>query len=313
MNWNPALPPTQAGRTIVVTGATAGIGYYAAEQLAAAGAEVVLASRSSAKLRTAQEAIRSTVPHARLRSVVLELGSFAAIDEAAAQLVELPRLDGVLLNGAPMVFSRRARTADGLAMILGTHAVANVRLIARIVPAMIASATGNDAFGRIVHTSTGFVSRFCYDLTDLAKAPWTGVGAYTKAKTATEVFAYELDRRLKAAGAPVASIVVRPGVGVDAKTPQRPGIRDDTTPYRRNPYTPWAQGKDQAAWPAVRALTDPDLRGGELIAPAGGLRGEPALLPPLDRTAHPSAAEAERVWRELEELAGVQLAFTPAH
>ena len=43
MTWNPARPPTQAGRTMVVTGATAGIGYFAAEQLAAAGADVAAA------------------------------------------------------------------------------------------------------------------------------------------------------------------------------------------------------------------------------------------------------------------------------
>lgn len=312
MEWNPASLPAQSGRTIVVTGATAGIGYFAAEQLASAGAEVVLASRSPAKLRTAQEAIRARVPDAQLRSVVLELGSFTAIDEAAAQLAELPRVDGILLNGAPMSFSTRARTEDGLPLVLGAHALANIRLVARVLPSMIESANRNNTVGRVVHTSTGFVSRFRYDLDDLGKVPWTGVGAYTKAKTATEVFAFELDRRLKAAGAPVASIVVRPGVGVDAKTPQRPGIRDATTPYRRNPYTPWAQGKDQAAWPAVRALTDPDVHGGELFAPAEGLRGEPVSLPPLDRTAHPSAAEAERVWRQLEQLAAVQLSVPVA-
>ncbi|GAB2510304.1 hypothetical protein GCM10027064_04700 [Microbacterium petrolearium] len=50
MSWNPDRLPDLRGRVYAVTGATGGIGYFAAEQLAAAGAEVVLVSRSAAKL-----------------------------------------------------------------------------------------------------------------------------------------------------------------------------------------------------------------------------------------------------------------------
>lgn len=307
MPWNPANPPKQTGRTIVVTGATAGIGYFAAEQLAAAGADVVLAARSPEKLRAATAAILDRVPDASLRSVVIDLTSLSSVDRAAAELSNLPRLDGILLNGGAMSMSTSATTDEGLPLLLGTHVVANVRLVAGILPALVSSAVAHGSTGRVVHTSTGFVHQFRYDLDDLRRVPRTGVGAYTKAKTATEVFAFELDRRLKASDLPVVSLVVRPGVGVDAKTPERPGIRDATTPYRKNPYTPWAQGKDTAAWSAVRALTDPAVRGGEYFAPKGRLRGAPVRVPTLARTAEPDADDAARVWRQLEELAGVQL------
>lgn len=306
MSWDPSHPPTQSGRTIVVTGSTGGIGYFAAEQLAAAGADVVLASRSASKLRVAEEAIRSRVPDAWVRSVVLELGSLDSVERAAAELADLPRLDGILLNGGAMTMNR-STTPDGLPLLLGTHVVANVRLLAGVLPALASSAAAHGSRGRVVHTSTGFVGRFRYGVDDLRRVPRTGIGAYTKAKTATEVFAFELDRRLRSAGLPVASLVVRPGVGVDAKTPERPGIRDSSTPYRRNPYTPWAQGKDTAAWPAVRALTDPAVQGGEYFAPAGGLRGGPVPVPTTERTARPSGDVAAGVWRQLEELAGVEL------
>jgi hypothetical protein len=122
-----------------------------------------------------------------------------------------------------------------------------------------------------------------------------------------EVFAFELDRRLRAAGLPVHSIVSRPGVGVDAKTPQRPGIRDATTPYRRNPFTPWAQGKDTAAWSAVRALTDPTAIGGDYFGPAGALKGAPVRVKKSARTAEPVPALAATVWDQLEQLAVVRL------
>lgn len=206
-----------------------------------------------------------------------------------------------------MALSSTATTDDGLPLMLGTHVAANVRLIAGILPSLVSSAEEHDSMGRIVHTSTGFVRQFRFGLENVRQVPRTAVGAYTKAKTATEVFAFELDRRLKAAGRPVASLVVRPGVGVDAKTPERPGIRDAKTPYQRNPYTPWAQGKDTAAWSAVRALTDPAVRGGEYFSPKGRLRGEPVQIPTLARTADPGAEYAARVWQQLEDLAGVQL------
>jgi NAD(P)-dependent dehydrogenase (short-subunit alcohol dehydrogenase family) len=307
MDWKPTRLPDQFGRTYVVTGATSGIGYFAAEQLASAGAQVVLASRSASKLREAEAAIRGQVPDASLRSIVLELGSFASVDDAAAEVAQLPRVDGIFLNGGAMSMSRSARTDDGLPILFGTHVAANVRLVAGVLPKLIASATEHQTVGRLVHASTGFVGLRRYDLDDVATVPWTGIGAYTKAKTVTEVFAFELDRRLKAAGLPAVSVVTRPGVGVDAKTPQRAGIRDSNTPFQRNPYTPWAQGKDTAAWSSVRALTDPEVRGGEYFAPRGRLRGEPVLVPAYPHTASPSGDTADQVWRQLEAVAQVRL------
>ena len=305
MTWNPNSLPDQTGRTHVVTGATGGIGYFAAEQLAAAGADVVLASRSAAKLETAERAIRTQVPGASIRRVVLELESLDAVDAAAATLSALPRLDGIFLNGGAMTMKRGAVTADGLPLILGTHVIANVRLLAGILPALAASS------GRIVHASTGFVERLPMRVDDVATVPWAAIAAYTKAKAVTEVFAFELDRALRAAGSPVASIVTKPGVGVDAKTPTRAGIRDETTPYQRNPYTLWAQGKDTAAWSGVRALTDPAARSGEYYAPREGIKGLPVSVPLNPRTST-SGELATRVWSQLEELAGVALAVPSA-
>lgn len=281
-----------------------GIGYFAAEQLASAGAEVVLASRSPAKLRQASDAIREQVPNAVTHHVQLELTSLVSIASAAERLKVFPRLDGIFLNGGPMQFSRSARTEDGLPLMLGAHAVANVALLARLLPFLVEQ--GADRPGRVVHASTGFVQQFPMQVADLDRTPRTGIGAYVKAKTATEVFAFEFQRRLAAAGLPLASIVTRPGVGVDAKTPRRRGIRDETVRYQRNPYTRWAQGKDAAAWSGVRALADPEAVGGDYYAPARGARGEPVRIPLDPRTATPEPDTADRVWSRLAELAGVE-------
>jgi NAD(P)-dependent dehydrogenase (short-subunit alcohol dehydrogenase family) len=312
MLWSTTDLPDQSGRTIVITGSTAGIGYFAAEQLAAAGAHVVLASRSDTKLAIARDAIRTQVPVADVTLVRLDLGSFASVDRAADEIAALPRLDGVFLNGGSMILRRGDRTSDDLPMLLGTHVIGHVRLLSRILPSLRASAERHGTVARVVHASTGFVRLKRYVLDDVRRVPITGLGAYVKAKTATEVFAFELDRRLRAAAAPVASIVSHPGIGVDAKTPTRAGIRDATTPHVRNPYTPWAQGKDAAAWSAVRAMTDPHAVGGQSYAPTNGVRGEPIVVAPNGRTEHPGGGAALRVWDQLVALAGVEIPIADA-
>lgn len=306
MTWDPRHLPDLSGRTFAVTGATAGIGYFAAEQLAAAGAHVVLASRSAAKLAVAEAAIRGQAPDAVLDSVVVDLASLASVRTAASALSALPALHGVFLNGGAMTFGggRRAVTAEGLPLLVGTHTVASAALVAGILDRLEATGRESGEDARIVHASTGFVRRWNVSVDDLTRPPRVGVLAYTQAKTATEIFAFELDRRLRARRVPVASILAHPGVGVDAKTPQRPGIRDATTPYQRNPYTPWAQGKDAAAWSGVRALTDPTAAGGDYFGPAGGIRGVPERITPLARTADPAPGVADALWAQLERLAG---------
>lgn len=308
MTWNPHRLPDLAGRMYAITGATGGIGYFAAEQLAAAGAEVVLAARSAEKLDRASTTIKERAPRAVTHHVQIDLASLTSVEAAADRFAAFPRLDGIFLNGGPMQFSGKARAEDDLPLLLGTHVVANVALISRLLPYLGERGSGSSD-GRIVHASTSFVKMFPMRLEDLGRTPRTGIAAYVKAKTATEVFAYELDRRIRAAGLPVSSILTHPGVGVDAKTPHRTGIRDETVQYQRNPYTPWAQGKDAAAWSGVRALTDPHAQGGEFYGPVGGVRGEPARIDVNPVTAHPAPAVSAAVWSFLAEASGARFPF----
>ena len=304
MTWNPAHLPDQSGRTHVVTGSTAGIGYFAAEQLAGAGAHVVLAGRSPARLGAARDSIREQVPGAAVSTVVLDLASLASVRHAAEELGDLDALDGVFLNGGAMR-GPGDTTADGLPVLLGTHVVANVALTGLLLPALAATGRATGRSARVVHASSGFVRRFRTDVDDVTTPQRGFVRAYTHAKTVTELYAFELDRRLRADGVAAASILSHPGVGVDAKTPARHGVYDPRTQRRRNPFSPWAQGKDAAAWPAVRALTDPEATGGDFFGPAEGRRGLPVRVPVNPHTAAPDGDRAARVWAQLEALSGV--------
>jgi NAD(P)-dependent dehydrogenase (short-subunit alcohol dehydrogenase family) len=298
--WNPFTLPDQSGRTHVVTGATAGIGYFAAEQLAAAGATVVLAGRSAERLDRARASIGREAPGADVRAVRLDLASLTSVRDAADELGGYRHLDGIFLNGGAM--SAGPATADGLPLLLATHTIAGVAFVERLLPALRDGAAP-DAPVRIVHASTGFVRRFPRDVDDVLVPQRGFIRGYTHAKTVTELYAYDLDRRFRADGVAISSIVAHPGIGVDARTPAREGVYDPRTQRRRNPFTPWAQGKDAAAWPALRALTDPAIGGGAYLGPVNGRRGLPVALEPLAHTAHPEPARMARVRTQLLELA----------
>ncbi|WP_423464814.1 SDR family NAD(P)-dependent oxidoreductase [Promicromonospora sp. MS192] len=304
MPWDPNALPNQRGRVVAVTGATAGIGYFAAEQLATAGAHVVLLGRSPAKLAAAERAIRAHAPGASTGSIVLDLAELESVDAAARRLSELPALHGAFLNGGPDP-TVHGLSPDGLPIQLATHAVGNVALAHRVLPILSHHARDESTRARLVYASTGFTQQISMSLEDLLAVPRLPFGAYIKARAALEVHAYALDRTLRSEGVPVDALVAIPGVASDAKTPERAGVRDASTPFVRHPLAPWTRGKDVGAWAAVRALTDPSARGGECYGPTGPFHGEPVRISRPAWTAQPPEATVSKVTTLLERLAGL--------
>jgi NAD(P)-dependent dehydrogenase (short-subunit alcohol dehydrogenase family) len=112
--WDPRNLPSQHGKTFVVTGGNAGIGYFIAEQLAGAGGRVVIAARDARKAEAAIASIRSRVPGAEVSTVHLDLASLDSVRAAAAELSTLASLDALIENaGAIMPSRRRELTAEG--------------------------------------------------------------------------------------------------------------------------------------------------------------------------------------------------------
>jgi len=264
--------PAARDRTFLVTGGNAGIGYFISEQLAGAGAHVVIASRSAEKAERAVEAIRRHVPEARLDHVALDLSRLTSVRGIADRLAGVARLDGVVLNAALLARPERSVTVDGNELILGTNHLGNFALVERLLPLLAdGPGAGAEAGGRIV-TMSSVAARFTrLDLDDLqsAREPYRAMRTYARSKLAQTVFALELDRRLRAAGSPVRSIVAHPGGALDGLTPSRPPVhvRTRAEHLRALPKLFVAQSKEHAAWPAVRAVLDPDVDGGEVWGP----------------------------------------------
>lgn len=309
--WDPLALPDQTGRTVVVTGGNAGIGYFVAEQLAGAGARVVLACRDQGRAAAARTSITRQHPGADVRTMALDLASSASIRGAAERIGELDRVDALVLNAAVMSVSTvGAATEDGLDPVMGTGHLGNVALLAQALPAL-ARTPGS----RIVGTTSGLVRRLRPRIGDVVAAsrPLRSVGViavgrrYTLSKAVHEAFFAELDRRLRAVGSPVSALLSHPGMAVDSRTPARAGVLDD--PGARRRLEPFGgrvgAGKDTAAWSAVRAAADPHARGGQHYRPAGAVTGLPVLGRPDPWYSRPTLGA--RVWAQTEAVLGFRV------
>ena len=301
--WDPAHVPSQSGRTVVVTGGNAGIGYFTCEQLAAAGARVILAARSRERAEAAMAAIRTQVPDAQVLFRQFDLTSLDSIARAAAELAELGPIHA-LVNNAGLVVAppRRQVTADGLELMVGGNALGHFALTARLFPALAPE-------GRVVGLGSMSTRMVRLDPADLlSERRYRPFRAYAFSKHAVHGFAFELDRRLRAAGDPRRSLLAHPGFAVTGLAASRPGVTDQAA-WRRFAeivlFSVVGQGKDEGAWSSVRAVTDPDAESGTFFGPPRMLlTGIPAPLAPVTSSASP--AFGARLWALAEEKTGVR-------
>jgi NAD(P)-dependent dehydrogenase (short-subunit alcohol dehydrogenase family) len=116
-------------RRVVVTGATAGLGYFAAERLASQGHRVVLAARDGGRAVRAVDAIRERVPAADLETVELDLADLASIRSGAAAIAAGGAVDVLLANAGVVGSKRRQTTADGFETQFGTNHLGHFALV----------------------------------------------------------------------------------------------------------------------------------------------------------------------------------------
>jgi len=286
------------GRTVLITGANAGIGYWCAEQLAARGARVVLGCRSPERAGAAVASIRSRVPDADLRVLPLDLGALVSIAAAASSLGE--RLDAVICNAGVKAADRTARTDDDFDFMMGTNFLGHFALVAQLTP-LLAPDARVVVVGSIAH-------RYAHLDPARIDAPWRGssLAQYGRSKAAAMTFGFELARRWE--GSPRAAVCAHPGYAVDPLTPQRPGLVEVPGFVRAlaAPSRALVQGKDGGAEPIVHAATDAGVVDGDYWGPGGLLefRGAPARVAASDAVRSPTAGPA--LWAAAESLTGVR-------
>lgn len=302
MTWDPRSLPSQAGRTIVATGGSTGIGYWACEQLATAGARLIIAARYAPKAQEAITSIRSRVPGAEVLHVPFDLTSLDSIRQTAADIEGLGGAD-VLVNNAGLVVAspRRKTTKDGLELEVGGNFVGHFALTALLFPVLR---------DRVVGLGSMATKMTKLDASDLmSERTYRPFRAYAFSKHAVHGFAFELDRRLRAAGDARKSLLAHPGYAVNELSEKRPTVISNSKGWQRiGGYlsAPVAQGKDHGAWPVVRAAVDPDAQSGEFYGPGQmlGMRGLPVVQAPVTSSSSPEFGA--QLWALAEEWSGIR-------
>jgi NAD(P)-dependent dehydrogenase (short-subunit alcohol dehydrogenase family) len=285
--WSTDGIPSQAGRTVVLTGATSGIGFAAAKVLADKGARVVLAVRNPSK---GADAVARLGGLAEVRPLDLaDLSSVRAFADAWEGPVDL------LINNAGVMAVPLGRTADGFELQLGTNHLGHFALTNLLLPHLR---------DRVVCVSSNAHRMGHIELTDLnwqrrAYKQWP---AYGQSKLANLLFVLELERRLTAAGSDVRAVAAHPGF---ARTNLQ-GHSGNAWADRATLMITKVVGQSAAhgAWPTLFAATQ-DIPGGSYVGPGGfaEARGLPQLVGRSPEASDPELAK--RLWTASEELTGV--------
>lgn len=279
-SWNAGELPDLSGRVYLVTGATAGLGYFSAEQLARAGAHVILSGRNVNKLTAARASILRRVGDAELESMVIDVTKGSVLRSAAASLSSHERLDGVILNAGIVHPPRKRETVDGHETVLMTNVLGHFALAAGLLPTL-AKAGREHGTGRMVWL--GSMSTISWKTTSIDPelvANYSGPRAYVQSKFMVQAIAAEADRRLREADVAVESVLAHPGYSLSGRTQAVAGVNEVRKLKRffSNLQAPFTQSKDEGAQSQVRALIDPSVRGGDLVGPTRTFAGKPKIF-----------------------------------
>jgi NAD(P)-dependent dehydrogenase (short-subunit alcohol dehydrogenase family) len=283
--WTSADLPDLSGRTVVVTGASSGLGLETSRALACAGAHVVLAVRDVEKGELVAGEINGST---EIRALdVADLASIRAFAEGWRDPLD------VLINNAGIMAVPEAMTADGFELQIGTNHLGPFLLTNLLLPSIT---------DRVVTVSSQAHYRARLDLDDLnwRNRRYHAMRAYSDSKLANLLFTLELQAQLTEAGSAVRALTAHPGIARTnlAKRAGRPWPALDR-------YLGWLYNDaEHGALPIEYAATE-DVPGGSYVGPngLGHVRGYPEIQQPA-KSARDSET-ARQLWELSARLTGI--------
>lgn len=295
-NYTEASVPTQAGKTILITGANTGIGFEAARVLAGRGARVLLGCRSEEKANVAMGKIREQHSDADLAWIPLDLTSLKSVAVAAAEVKKEPRLD-VLVNNAGVMIPPKTLTEDGFELQFGVNHLGHFALTGHLLD-LLAATPG----ARVVNVSSGAHRDGRIDFDDPhAEHSYKPMSRYQMSKAANLYFTLELARRCEARGLDVTSLACHPGVAETELSRTFPAWFGVIAPLIRPFFNTPAEG----ALPTLLAATSPDAKPMDYYGPVKRMETARSAGPAKIAEHIRDEAVARKLWDLSAEQTGV--------
>lgn len=222
---------TQANRTVIITGANSGLGYYCALAIAKSGQDwhIVIASRNLSRVEEAVRTLVAETEYPHIEGMVLNLASLASVHQFAEDFIagDRPPLQAIVCNAAIQVVSDTLYTEDGFEMTFGVNHLGHFLLVNLLLPQL------SDR-SRVVFVSSGTHDPELntgmpypqYQDAEILAFPAsdndpdignTGRRRYTTSKLCNILCAYELSRRLQKQQSNTTVNAFTPGLMLDTQ------------------------------------------------------------------------------------------------
>lgn len=285
----------QKGKTIIITGATSGLGKEATRVLAKKNATVIMAVRNTQKAEMVVSEIRKEYANVKIDIRDLDLGSLDSISSFAKGVLEDYKKLDILINNAGIMMCPYSKTKNDFEIQMGTNHLGPFALTGLLMPLLL-----NTKNARIVSTSSVAHNQGNIDFTDInwEKRKYDTSKAYSDSKLANLYFSYELKRRLENVKNPPLVVTAHPG-GTKTNLARHSGIFNI---FMNLLFLPVEKG----VLSTLRAATDVNAKSGDYYGPGGFMqvRGFPELVQ-SSKMSH-NLTNAKRLWDLSEQLTGVQ-------
>jgi len=293
--WGIQNIPEQKDKTIIITGATSGLGKEATRVLAMKNATVIMAVRNTQKAEIVASEIRKEYANVKIDIRSLDLSSLDSISSFAKGVLEDYKKLDILINNAGIMMCPYSKTKNGFETQMGTNHLGPFALTGLLMPLLMSTKNA-----RIVSTSSVAHNQGDIDFTDInwEKRKYNTNKAYSDSKLANLYFSYELKRRLENVENPPLVVTAHPG-GTKTDLARHSGI---FSVFMSLLFLPVEKG----VLSTLRAATDVNAKSGDYYGPGGFMqvRGFPELVQ-SSKMSH-NLTNAKQLWDLSEKLTGVK-------
>jgi NAD(P)-dependent dehydrogenase (short-subunit alcohol dehydrogenase family) len=306
INWTKENIPSQQGKTILITGASSGIGLEAAKVLSEKGAKIILPVRNLEKGKNAEQEIKQHFKSADIELMKMDISDLDSVRLFADEFKKKHGKLDLLLNNAGIMWTpQKEISKQGQELQFATNHLGHFLLTGLLMPLL--KSTPNSRVitqSSILHKKgqgQNFEPNIYFDDLNFS-ASFDTKKAYAQSKLANLLFTYELDRKFKTANINSIAVAAHPGYTAT-------NLQKDLGFMMKVMNVLLAQKVNIGALPILRAATEPNLKGTEFFGPTkmNEMKGYPELVRSSETSYNSHLAK--KLWEVSEKLTNFKYEF----